>query len=66
MRSTNISVDSKLIDRLDNERSTNDPATQIASERELRDHQKKKNEEMVLEVGCDLHPSRRDAVLTPS
>ena len=57
---------SKLIDRLDNEPSTSSRATQIASDRELRERQKKENEEMELEVGCDLHPFRRDVVLTPS
>ena len=63
---SSFSVDSKLIDLLDNESSTSGPTTQIANERELRERQKKENEEMELEVGCDLYPFRRDVALTPS
>ena len=63
---SSFSVDPKLIDRLDNESSTSGPATQIANERELRERQKKENEEMELEVGCDLYPFRWDVGLTPS
>ena len=63
---SSFSVDSKLIDRLDNESSTSGPASQIASDRELRERQKKENEEMELEAGCDLYPFRWDVYLTPS
>ena len=65
---SSFSVDSKLIDRLDNESSTSGPATQIGGERELRERQKKENEAMELEkveVGCGFYPFRRDAILTP-
>ena len=63
---SSFSVDSKLIDRSDSESSTSGPASRIASDRELRERQKKENEEMELEVGCDLYPFRWDVGLTPS
>ena len=58
----------ELIDRLDDDSSTGGPTTQIASERELRERQKKENETMELEkleVGCGFYPFRRDVILTP-
>ena len=65
---SSFSVDSKLINRLDNESSTSGPATQVTGERELRERQKKENETMELEkleVRYGLFPFRRDVILTP-
>ena len=62
---SSFSVDSKPIDQLDKS-SVSGPATQVASECEFDKRQKNENEEVELEVGCDLYPFRWDVVLTPS
>ena len=58
---SSFSADPKPIDQLGNESSVSSPVTQAESER-----QKKENEVMELEVGCDFYPFRRGIILTPS